>query len=182
MAKAAESTLEAPVAAAKGGRSKMLKIGGAVLVIILLEAALISFFLPGKAAKPAATPAEEAEAKPSVEADDATAVADTSEVQIGNGFSCTNSRAAAGATVHVDFKLVALVAPKNTSSFETAVKAHDARVRQAIIKVARSSSLEDLNDPNLSTIKRLIREEINKILHKSYINEVVISDFTTMEQ
>ena len=179
--KSAEPTLEAP-AASRGGRSKMLKIGGAVLVIILLEAGLISFFLPGKAAKPGPSTAEEPAAKLPAEEEESAALADTAEVQIGNGFSCTNSRAAAGATVHIDFKLVALVTSKNTGGFETALKAHDARVRQAIIKVARSSSLEDLNDPNLSTIKRLIREEINKILHKSYINEVVISDFTTMEQ
>ena len=56
------------------------------------------------------------------------------------------------------------------------------RVRQAVVKVARSSNREDLEDPNLSTMKRLIREEINKVLRKSFIIEVVISDFRTMEQ
>ena len=68
-------------------------------------------------------------------------------------------------------------------AFETAANQHhNARVRQAVLKVARSASLEDLNDPNLTTIKRQLREEINKVLRKSYVTEVVISDFKTMEQ
>jgi len=173
-----ESGLES--APAKQGKSNMMKIVGLVAVIILIEIGIISFFLPGSGGQSSA-PAEEIETSRKVD-DLSNDPASVAEVPIGNGFSCTNSRAAAGTTVHIDFKLVALVAADQALNFETKLKEHDARVRQAIIKVARSTSLEDLNDPNLSTIKRLIREEINKILRKSYITEVVISEFTTMEQ
>jgi flotillin len=47
---------------------------------------------------------------------------------------------------------------------EAQVKVHTARIRQAVNKIVRSSSLEELNDPNLGTIKRLVREEINRLL------------------
>jgi hypothetical protein len=59
---------------------------------------------------------------------------------------------------------------------------HTARIRQAVNKIVRSSSLEELNDPSLGTIKRLTREEINRLLRKSYVSEVVITDVRIIEQ
>lgn len=107
---------------------------------------------------------------------------DAVEVAI-DSFSTTNSRAAPGSVIHLTFKLTAVVAAGQDMAFEHAANQHhNARVRQAVLKVARSASLEDLNDPNLTTIKRQLREEINKVLRKSYVTEVVISDFKTMEQ
>jgi len=107
---------------------------------------------------------------------------DAVEVAI-DSFSTTNSRAAPGSVIHLTFKLTAVVAAGQDIAFENAANQHhNARVRQAVLKVARSASLEDLNDPNLTTIKRQLREEINKVLRKSYVSEVVISDFKTMEQ
>ena len=57
-----------------------------------------------------------------------------------------------------------------------------ARVKQAVIEVVRKSSLTDLNDPQLSTMKRMMKEAINKVLKKSYIIETVISEYRTMTQ
>ena len=100
-----------------------------------------------------------------------------------DSFSTTNSRAAPGSVIHLTFKLTAVVPARQQLDFEHAAnQQHNARVRQAVLKVARSAGLEDLNDPSLATVKRQLREEINKVLHKSYVSEVVISDFKTMEQ
>ncbi len=107
---------------------------------------------------------------------------DAVEVTI-DSFSTTNGRAAPGGVIHVSFKLTAVVASGQEIEFERAANEHhNGRVRQAVVKVARSASLDDLNDPNLTTVKRQLREEINKVLRKSYITEIVISDFKTMEQ
>ncbi len=107
---------------------------------------------------------------------------DAVEVTV-DSFSTTNSRAAPGSVIHLTFKLTAVVSSGQDIEFEHAANQHhNARVRQAVLKVARSANLEDLNDPNLTTIKRQLREEINKVLRKSYVTEVVISDFKTMEQ
>ncbi|MBA3313080.1 MAG: flagellar basal body-associated FliL family protein [Planctomycetaceae bacterium] len=108
--------------------------------------------------------------------------ADAIEVAI-DSFSTTNSRAAPGSVIHLSFKLTAVVGKGQDVAFENAANQHhSARVRQAVLKVARSASLEDLNDPNLTTVKRQLREEINNVLRKSYVAEIVISDFKTMEQ
>jgi len=43
-------------------------------------------------------------------------------------------------------------------SFNLTNKVHKVRVRQEIVKVACSAILDDLRDPNLTTIKRLMHE------------------------
>jgi flagellar basal body-associated protein FliL len=107
---------------------------------------------------------------------------DTVEV-IVDTFSTTNSKAAPGATVHLTFKLTAVVPSGQDVAFEHAAnQAHKAQVRDSVIRVARSARLEDLSDPALTTLKRQLREEINKVLKKSYVSEVAISEFKVMEQ
>ena len=55
-------------------------------------------------------------------------------------------------------------------------------MRQAIVEVIRSSSLPDLDDSDLITIKRLMKEKINKVLRNSYIIQVFVSDFRVLIQ
>lgn len=172
------SVADAPVASPPAGsKNKLVLIGGGVLAFVLLEVAILYMFMP-KAAEPVAK-TEQAE-KTEEETDETQD--ETAEVAIGGNFSCTNSKAAAGTVVHVDFKLHALVGSDSSVKFAAKLTDHAARIRQAILKVVRSASLEELNDPNLSTMKRLIREEINKVLRKSFVLEIVISDYRTMEQ
>ena len=176
-----ESEAQEPVSSRRFDfRSKKLKIVALLLVVMAVQAGVMYQFLPqralshgksGNGEDPSQTPDPE----------QTNSNVPTAEVSIST-FSCTNSRASTG-TIHVTFELVAIVASDQELNFDQAANGvHKHRVRQAIVKVARSSSLDDLSDPNLSTMKRLIREEINKVLQKSYVIEVVISDFKTMEQ
>src|SRR5690606_19190372 len=69
-------------------------------------------------------------------------------------FNTTNSRASSGSIIHVSFKLVALVAANEREPFAQAVNStHEARVREAVEKVVRSTSIEDLRDPNYVMLK-----------------------------
>jgi flagellar basal body-associated protein FliL len=112
------------------------------------------------------------------EADDS----DSVEVDI-DSFSVSNSLAVPGSVIHVSFKLCTTVASGQETTYgELVTKGKQARVRQAIIKVARSASLDDLQDPELTVFRRQIKEEINKVLQKSYVNDVIIASFRTMEQ
>lgn len=140
-----------------------------VLVTMIVSVSGTYFVIGGSA------PNEQAGAE---ESDDP----DSVEVEI-DSFSISNSLAAPGSVIHVSFKLVATVANGQETTFgELVTKGKQARVRQAVIKVARSASLEDLQDPDLNVFKRQIKEEINKVLQKSYVNDVIISSFRTMEQ
>ncbi len=98
-------------------------------------------------------------------------------------FNVTNTTAAADAIFHISFKLTALVAKGQEVDFDNAAnKTHKARVREVVVEVARSATIEDLNDPELSSFKRMLRERINKVLQRSYVVEAIISDFQVIEQ
>lgn len=175
-------------APSKGKGKKKLLIGGIVLVVIAVQVVVTYLLLPHPAASDSGHKPQHAEKEhdhhppePSHEPEGDSPEGEVAEVSLGD-FSFSNGTAAPGIIIHVDFKLAAVASSKQASSLETQVKVHTARIRQAVNKIVRSSSLEELNDPNLGTIKRLIREEINRLLRKSYVNEVVITDVRIIEQ
>lgn len=144
-----------------------------LLVVMAAEAGVLLLFLPGPAAE---GHGEEGQAAANPEEPQAV------EVMVDT-FSTTNARAAPGTVIHVNFKLTAVVPSGQQMAFDHAAnQEHNARVRQAVLKVCRNASLDDLNDPSLTSVRRQLREEINKVLRKSYVTEVVISDYKTMEQ
>jgi|TARA_R110000868_G_scaffold411786_1_gene710693 uncharacterized protein HemX len=162
----------APQAQSKG---KLLKIGGLLLLVIILQIGISYWLLT-----PPAQPAELAEDSLSKGSENLQVT--TAEVPVDN-FSVTNNIAEPGATIHVTFNLVALVEQGAAADFDSMVKEQNkARVKQAVIEVVRKSNLSDLNDPQLSTVKRMMKESINKVLKKSYVIETVISEYRTMTQ
>lgn len=173
---------DAPVS--KGKPKKWLIVGAIVLVVVIVQVVVTSLLLPGH--PPAETGAKHEEKEHEHAATDqhhgdAENDGEFAEVPMGD-FSFSNGTAAPGMIIHVDFKLSAIATSKQASSLDTQLKLHQARVRQAVNKIVRMCNLEELNDPNLATIKRLIREDINRLLRKSYVLEVVITDVRTMEQ
>ena len=172
--------------ASKGKPKKFLVIGAIILIVVIVQVVVTSLLMPGH---PAADPGAKHEDKEHEHAaadqhghgDGEAAEGEFAEVPMGD-FSFSNGTAAPGMIIHVDFKLSAVATSKQASSLDAQLKVHQARVRQAVNKIVRMCNLEELNDPNLATIKRLIREDINRLLRKSYVLEVVITDVRTMEQ
>mgnify|MGYP003629811935 CR=1 FL=1 len=155
-------------------KAKLMKVGGLLLFVIALQIGISYWLLSPD------QPEEVAEESISKESE--SLLVNTAEVSIDN-FSVTNNIAEPGATIHVTFNLVALVEQGAAADFEAMVKENNkARVKQAVIEVVRKSSLSDLNDPQLSTMKRMMKEAINKVLKKSYVIETVISEYRTMTQ
>ncbi len=169
----------------KGKPKKWILIGAIVLMVVIVQVVVTSLLLPGHAASETGAKHEDKEHATTEhhhgdgEAD--AADGEFAEVPMGD-FSFSNGTAAPGMIIHVDFKLSAVATSKQASSLDSQLKQHQARVRQAVNKIVRMSSLDELNDPNLATIKRLVREDINRLLRKSYVLEVVITDVRTMEQ
>lgn len=100
-----------------------------------------------------------------------------------DSFQVYNGSAAPGRRLYVEFKLTTVVAKSQEVQFELAAnKRHKASVKQVVQEVVSSSSLTELNDPRLSVIRRKIKEEINKVLRKSYVNNVILTDYRVSEQ
>lgn len=156
-----------------------LKVVVLLLVVMGVQMAVGYMLLPAPASTSMET--EDDSTDGSSETPDASEV-DTVEVDLGS-YNPTNSRGPAGSVIHVSFNLTAIVASNNKEDLKKAVQdTHGARIRAAVIRVIRSSNLEDLNDPDFNVIKRKIRSEINKVLQKTYINEVVLDRIRLMPQ
>lgn len=156
--------------APKKGKLKLI-LGTLALLLIVGQSAAIYMMMSGSTSA-----AEEGEGD-GAEEEPREAEVEQIEVFVDK-FRCTNSVAKPGADITVSFSVYATVAKGQDVAFDTAVnKDHKGRVRQAIEKVVRGSNLDDLGDSNLGTIKRKIKEEVNKALRKSYIIEVVVSEY-----
>ena len=185
--KAPTAAHETPSAAKGGGKNKLL-IGGIVLTVIAVQVVATYLLMPHPASSEASHKSQHEQKGhdqhapvASHESESEAAEGEVAEVPMGD-FAFSNGRAAPGLIMHVDFKMVALTSSQRAASLDAQFKLHSARIRQAVNKIVRSSSLEELHDPNLGTIKRSVREEINRVLKKSYVNEVLITDFRIMEQ
>ena len=164
--------------AGRGGN--LVRIAVLLVIVMAVEAGVFYFLglFSTSTSDNAASLGTEAQAG-GEEADDEQ---DIVEIEI-DSFNVTNRKAIPDSVVHITFKLIAVVSVNNGDDFDQAAnKTYKGRVRQAIVMVTRSSGIEDLDDPNLGRMKRLIREQVNKVLRKSYVIEIVISDFKTMEQ
>ena len=157
-------------------------IGLVVAGVFLVQVAIIYALLPrSDAAARASLPDTQNSSPLPLSIDPDPDPGDTAEVPVGE-FNFSNGTASPGSIVHVDFKISAVTSANLASTLEQRLKSHQARIRQIVNKIVRSASLEELNDPNLGTIKRLMREEVNRLLRKSYVMEIVITDVRVIEQ
>jgi flagellar basal body-associated protein FliL len=159
--------------------SKKVKIAIIVVVVMALQAVAAALLLPKGQATPAAGQAAEAghggeEAK-SEKADN------LNEAEIGS-FS-VSLEDNGGNIWNISFKLYATVAKEAKSEFEDLVgERFKARIKQAVVKIVRRSSIEDMRDPQLDLFKRNLKTEINNVLPERYVQEIIVFDIRTMQQ
>lgn len=158
-----------------GGKMKIL-----VLVAMLGEAGLFLFLGVGSNG---AADAASADAMP-VEEDPKTDASEEELVEIEvHSFNVTNTTAAADTVIHISFKVHALLASDQQDEFKEKVNSsHKVRVRESVETIFRSATMEDLSDSSLSTLRRLVREEINRVLRQSYVVSIVFNDYKTIQQ
>jgi flagellar basal body-associated protein FliL len=155
---------------------KTMIIAGAVVMAMTVEAVVFVMLMP-RSSKPTAGAA--ADGTGDAAATPEAPTSDYAEEPIGE-FKCTNNQEES--MLHLRFKVDAVVKSSERVPFRDANNARKARVREVIEKIVRSASRDDLDDPNLSTLKRLIKVEVNKVLEKSFVTEAVIHDFSMIEQ
>jgi flagellar basal body-associated protein FliL len=176
-AKADAPPAEAPKKKRFGG--KRVKIAIIVVVVMALQAVAAALLLPKGQATPAAGQA--AEAGHGTEETHAEKAESLEEAEIGS-FSVSIEENS-GILWNVSFKLFAAVSEKAKSEFADAVgERYKARVKQAVVKVVRRSSIEDLRDPQLDLFKRNLKTEINNTLPERYVQEIIVADIRTMQQ
>ena len=166
-----------PDAPADGGDAKPsggklagpAKLAGLVLTVMLVEAGVLYVLLaPAEAAAVEALPAAETE--------------EVAEVAV-DSFSTTNARAVPGRLVHLTFRLTAVVPAGRAAEVAEAVGGpYQARVRQAVLEVARAADSAALDDPRLRSFKRELADAVNTVLREDVVRTAVLSEFKALEQ
>jgi hypothetical protein len=99
------------------------------------------------------------------------------EVNLGS-YHIVSFNPKTGKSLSVDFELFGTVLANEKPEFEHLYAAHEKRISEQITIAVRGLQSEDLSDPGLGLIKRIILEKTNRALGKPLVREAVISQFS----
>lgn len=174
--------------APRSGRSLMARLAVLLLVVVVVvvECVVAWLCLPSSsetAAMAGVVPKSASAAKKGEEA----AKADEGEanpygeVDLGE-FSVTVYQPAASTTLRIDFKLFGSVPTENVKDFQRLFDESKHRFREQVLMTVRSAEMADLTDAHLGIVKRTILEKAKRIIGKPYLREVIVSDYSFIEQ
>ena len=124
-----------------------------------------------------------AEARPRQETAGAEADEAPADVEVDLGEFCVTAlQPTASMTLRIDFHLYGSVAAENEKEFKRLLEDNKHRLREQVLVTIRSADISDLTDASLGLIKRLILEQARKTLGKPLLREVIISDYSFIEQ
>ena len=75
-----------------------------------------------------------------------------------------------------DFKLFALVSPKEKSQIEDAWERYEGQIRDQVINVCRSATLDELQEPEFSTLKARLTDVLATKLGEKPLRQLVINE------
>ena len=101
------------------------------------------------------------------------------EVDLGT-FSLTVSVAQAKPLL-LSFHLYGTLNEAKHAEFTARYEAQHHRLRQEVLVLMRGTDMDMLTDPDLTELKKLLLARINRLLGKASLNDIVISDFATLE-
>ena len=159
-----------------------------VSVIIIVECVIGSMFLPSAAEteeigrRLAAAEAGQEDQTDETATDDLVfSVGEAIEVSLGS-HQISSYQPNTKSTLRIDLELFAIVSVGDEEEFTELYASNEHRLREQVEIVLRKAALEDLNDAGLGLIKRQILEKSNRMLGKPFLQQVVFSRFSFMEQ
>jgi len=168
---------------AKGSMLGKILVLGLVVTVVAVECIVAYLCIPAPdtasaASNTAKPPADhqKGEAEPAGESEAAANV----EVDLKE-YSVTIYQPASNSTLRIDFHLHGIVAAENKKEFERLFELHQNRFREQVVMVVRSAEMADLTDPALGLIKRTILDKARQIFGKPLLQEVIIPDYSSLE-
>ena len=80
-----------------------------------------------------------------------------------------------------DFSLFALVSPKEESQIEDAWERHEGQIRDQVMSVCRSATLEELREPELATLKARLTDVLATKLGEKQLRQLVINEVVSQQ-
>lgn len=103
------------------------------------------------------------------------------EVDLGE-YTVTTLRLSTNTTLRVDFHLFGLINPNDVDQFNKVWPGALNRFRELVITTVRAAQPADLADPSLALIKRQILEKSNRLFGKPFLQSLIVSNFSLVEQ
>jgi flagellar FliL protein len=190
MASALSTTSELPEADSgappRPRRSLLPKLlaGALVLAVIAAECAVAYLCLPTPSETAAMAGAmNKAGAGKAAEHETADAEGPAGDIEVDLGEFCVTAlQPTANMTLRVDFHLYGSVSADNEKEFKRLLEDNKHRLREQVLVTIRSAEIGDLTDASLGLVKRMILERAAKTLGKPLLREVIISDYSFVEQ
>jgi hypothetical protein len=79
------------------------------------------------------------------------------------------------------FDLYALVSPNEVSMLNDSWERHEGNIRDCIIRVCRNASLEELQEPELSTLKSHLTDAVQDQLGSKNVHRLLVSEVASKE-
>ncbi|HMO84040.1 MAG TPA: hypothetical protein PKC18_03870, partial [Lacipirellulaceae bacterium] len=105
----------------------------------------------------------------------------TREVTLG-AYHIVTFNPKTGASLSVDFELFGTVLAGEEAEFSHLYSAHEKRISEQITIAVRGLQADDLTDPGLGLLKRLILEKTNRALGKPLVREAIVSQLSFIER
>jgi flagellar FliL protein len=202
MSDKAKSTADAPSTtegdATKASKFRKLKIAGFVVGVMLAECAVAYLWLGGEGTSAHAEESGGGSHDKHAKHDDGHGghhspghggngekstgdSTDGVEILLGE-FNVTSFQPQSNSTLRISFQLYATTSLEDEYELKKLLEANKHRVREQVLIIARSATIEDLADPMLTLIKRKISEKVNRLIGKPLVRGAVFSDFSYFEQ
>jgi hypothetical protein len=79
------------------------------------------------------------------------------------------------------FDLYALISPKEESQFKDAWDRHEGVIRDQVINICRSASVEELQEPELATLKARLTDVLASQLGEQRLRQLLITDVVSQQ-
>ena len=80
-----------------------------------------------------------------------------------------------------EFGLYALVSPKEQSQIQHAWERHEGTIRDQVINICRSASIEELTEPELATLKARLTDVLAAQLGEKRLRQLLITDVISQQ-
>ncbi len=179
-----ETQEQNPASAAPSSLLGKIKILLFVALVIALECAAAYWYLPSateSALLAGVAEEKKEESKTSREQEAGKKQNDQVEVDLGE-FSVTAYQPVSNTTLRIDFHLYGTIEAAEQKEFTIRREENLHRFRDQVIVTVRSSEITDLTDAGLGLVKRKIMDKTNRMLGKPFLQSIIFSDFSFIEQ
>ncbi len=81
----------------------------------------------------------------------------------------------------VEFELFALVSPDDKSQITEAWDRHQGKIRDRVIRICRNSSLEELQEPELTTLKGRLLDALAPHLGEKEVRQLLVTEIVSQK-